>query len=98
MPEHVRVHVKAQLRARADLLNQIIDGLPRHRSAFAEKEVWRSGIVALFTLAQPSADRPQLIAFQRLMCREAAFLPAHIETAGVQIEILQAQINEFRDT
>jgi hypothetical protein len=32
-----------------------------------------------------------------LMCREAAFLPAHIETTGFQIEILQAQINEFRD-
>jgi len=91
------MYVNAQLRPLADLCDQIVDGLPRHRPALAEKEVQRTGIAALLTGAQPGAQSAQFVAFDGLMSGETAFLPSDIEASGFQIKVFETQVHQFRD-
>src|SRR5829696_2590857 len=63
MPQHVRMDVKAQLRTLADLVDQVVNGLPGQRPALAEEEISRARILVFLSLTQPGADRPQFIPF-----------------------------------
>jgi hypothetical protein len=80
---------KTELRPFANFLHEVVERLPGHRTAFAEKEVGNLGIGPLVTLAKPSTDGAKLVALHRLMGGQTSLLASDETPSRVKIEVLR---------
>jgi len=95
MSQHMRMDMERQPCPFAVLCDEIIDGLARHRPTLAQEQIFGAVIGVLIAYAQLRAQGPQLVALNRLLRRQAALFPAHIEAPGFQIDIVETKINEL---
>jgi hypothetical protein len=93
----VRVNVKAKLRALADLLYEVVDGLSGHRPAFAEEQIRGMCIRSLVSFSEPGTKRPEFVTINWLVSGKASFFPADKQPAGVRVDILETGVDQFGD-
>ena len=68
------------------------------RPALTQEQVRGASVRPERAFPQPRPQSAQFVALYRLVRREAALLPPHVEAGGVEVYILEPQVDQLRDS